>query len=130
MYYTKQEDYQGYSQINSNITAADGSRFRYAVTDDGKPGCIITGEDGADTVFPFSGSYTVIFRLTLSVHGWTDGKNYGSYGWNITAKISDGKCTFSPSSVPMINSILSSELNGQRRVYVPWSIALISITAD
>lgn len=85
---------------------------------------------GADTVFPFSGSYTVIFRLTLSVHGWTDEKNYGSYGWNITAKISDGKCTFSPSSVPMINSILSSELNGQRRVYVPWSIALISITAD
>ena len=41
-------------EINSNITAADGSRFRYAVTDDGKPGCIITGEDGADTVFPFS----------------------------------------------------------------------------
>lgn len=40
--------------LNSNITAADGSRFRYAVTDDGKPGCIITGEDGADTVFPFS----------------------------------------------------------------------------
>lgn len=89
-----------------------------------------TDVGGADTVFPFSGSYTVIFRLTLSVHGWTDEKNYGSYGWNITAKISDGKCTFSPSSVPMINSILSSELNGQRRVYVPWSIALISITAD
>lgn len=89
-----------------------------------------TDVGGADTVFPFSGSYTVIFRLTLSVHGWIDGKNYGSYGWNITAKISDGKCTFSPSSVPMINSILSSELNGQRRVYVPWSIALISITAD
>lgn len=89
-----------------------------------------TDVGGADTVFPFSGSYTVIFRLTLSVHGWTDGKNYGSRSWNVTAKISDGKCTFSPSSVPMINSILSSELNGQRRVYVPWSIALISITAD
>lgn len=54
MYYTKQEDYQGYSQINSNITATDGSKFRYAVTDDGKPGCIVTGKDGADTVFPFS----------------------------------------------------------------------------
>ena len=37
-----------------------------------------TDVGGADTVFPFSGSYTVIFRLTLSVHGWTDEKNYGS----------------------------------------------------
>ena len=89
-----------------------------------------TDVGGADTVFPFSGSYTVIFRLTLSVHGWTDGKNYGSYGWNITAKISDGKCTFSPSSVPMANSILSSDLGTQKRVYAPWSITLISITAD
>jgi hypothetical protein len=41
-------------EINSNITATDGSKFRYAVTDDGKPGCIVTGKDGADTVFPFS----------------------------------------------------------------------------
>ena len=89
-----------------------------------------TNVGGADTVFPFSGSYTVIFRLTLSVHGWLDGQNYGSYGWNITAKIFDGKCTFSPSSVPMINSILSSDLGSQKKVYVPWSIALISITAD
>ena len=43
-------------EINSNITAADGSQFRYTVTDDGKPGCIITGEDGADTVIPFKSS--------------------------------------------------------------------------
>ena len=89
-----------------------------------------TSIGGADTVFPFPGDYTVIFRLTLSVHGHMDGKNYGSYSWNITAKISDGKCTFSPSSVPMINSILSSDLGTQKRVYVPWAITLISITAD
>ena len=48
--------------INSNITAADGSRFRYAVTDDGKPGCIVTGEDGADTVIPFSNGAKIIDR--------------------------------------------------------------------
>lgn len=89
-----------------------------------------TSIGGADTVFPFSGNYTVVFRLTLSVHGHMDGKNYGSHSWNITANISDGKCTFSPSSVPMINSILSSDLGTQKRVYVPWSITLISITAD
>ena len=89
-----------------------------------------TAVGGADTVFPFSGNYTVVFRLTLSVHGYIDGKNYGSSSWNITAKISDGKCTFSPSSVPMTSSILSSDLGAQKRVYVPWSITLISITAD
>lgn len=42
------------SAVNGKLTASDGSTFRYGVTEDGKPGCIITDEEGADTVVPFS----------------------------------------------------------------------------
>lgn len=115
-----------FSEINDNLKG-----FTPVIDENtGKMTGYKTAVGGADTVFPFSGNYTVVFRLTLSVHGYIDGKNYGSSSWNITAKISDGKCTFSPSSVPMTSSILSSDLGAQKRVYVPWSITLISITAD
>lgn len=36
------------------LTAEDGTRFRYGVTQDGKPGYITTNGDGADTVHPFN----------------------------------------------------------------------------
>lgn len=36
------------------LVAEDGTRFRYGVTTDGKPGYIITDEDGADAVIPFN----------------------------------------------------------------------------
>ncbi len=115
-----------FSEINDNLKG-----FTPVIDENtGKMTGYKTAVGGADTVFPFSGNYTVVFRLTLSIHGYIDGKNYGSSSWNITAKISDGKCTFSPSSVPMTNSILSSDLGTQKRVYAPWSITLISITAD
>lgn len=41
------------SDLNNNLTAADGEQFRYGKTADGQRGIIVTGEDGADTVIPF-----------------------------------------------------------------------------
>lgn len=52
--------------LTDYLTAEDGTRFRFGVTADGKPGCIITDKDGADTVHPFnkySGDVTQYIRL-------------------------------------------------------------------
>lgn len=51
-----------FNQINSDLVAADGEKFRYGKTADGKRGYIITNEAGADTVIPFSHSIEVIYN--------------------------------------------------------------------
>ena len=92
-----------------------------------------TSVGGADTVFPFSGNYTVVFRLTINTKGyWTDVSQ--SKSADITAKISDGKCTFSPASVAT-SWFLSTEYTGDKKYnenhkYIGYSITLISITKD
>lgn len=50
------------AQQNSDLVAADGEKFRYGKTADGKRGYIITNEAGADTVIPFSHSIEVIYN--------------------------------------------------------------------
>ena len=108
-----------------------GKIENFHVGEDGKP--YITYKVGADSVSKKlgSGNYTIVIRLTLQALGWLTAKNYGSYSRDITIKISDGKCTFSPSSTGTTSSFLTSEITGDaNRVYIPWSIAVISITAD
>lgn len=43
------------SFLNSDLTASDGEQFRYGKDADGNRGVIVRGDDGADTVLPFSG---------------------------------------------------------------------------
>jgi hypothetical protein len=42
------------NELNSNLTTSDGVTFRFGVDADGNYGYITTGEDGADSVHPFS----------------------------------------------------------------------------
>ena len=45
---------QNTEQISERLVASDGTPFRFGVTEDGKFGYIVTDEEGADTVVPFS----------------------------------------------------------------------------
>lgn len=92
-----------------------------------------TALGGADTVFPFSGNYTLKFRLTINTKGYWTGVSQ-SKSADITAKISDGNCTFSPASVTT-DWFLSTENTGGNKYneihkYIGYSITLISITKD
>lgn len=92
-----------------------------------------TAVGGADTVFPFSGNYTLKFRLTINTKGYWTGVSQ-SKSADITAKISDGNCTFSPASVTT-DWFLSTENTGGNKYneihkYIGYSITLISITKD
>lgn len=46
------------AKINSDLTASDGEQFRYGKDANGNRGVIVRGDDGADTVIPFSGLIT------------------------------------------------------------------------
>ena len=92
-----------------------------------------TSVGGADTVFPFPGNYTLKFRLTINTKGYWTGVSQ-SKSADITAKISDGNCTFSPASVTT-DWFLSTENTGGNKYneihkYIGYSITLISITKD
>lgn len=72
-------------EVSDNLTASDGTTFRYGVTEDGKPGYIITDEEGADTVFPFNSGGTDsginCVSLYTSATGSTNAAmTYRSYG--------------------------------------------------
>lgn len=55
---------QNTEQISERLVASDGTLFRFGVTEDGKPGYVITDEAGADTVVPFSsgGDATALYE--------------------------------------------------------------------
>ncbi len=61
------------SELNSNLSAADGEKFRYGKTADGKRGYIITDEAGADTVIPFKG--TILSDANIYNQIWASGGN-------------------------------------------------------
>lgn len=50
---------QQVNEHSKNLTASDGVPFRFAVNSDGDYGYITTGEDGADTVRPFRGEFSI-----------------------------------------------------------------------
>lgn len=122
-----------FGEVNNNlISVTDGGQIEnFHIGEDGKP--YITYKVGADAVTKKlgSGNYTIVVRLTLQALGWMTAKNYGAYSRDITIKISDGEITFTPSNTGTTNSFLTLAITGDsNRVYIPWSIALISITAD
>lgn len=51
-------------ELNNGLTASNGEKFRYGITEDGKYGYIVTGEDGADTVIPFKRSPVLIGKFS------------------------------------------------------------------
>lgn len=74
-------------QLISDLTAADGEKFRYGKTADGQRGIIITGEDGADTVIPFS-----IFReAAIKYIESSDGTSYIVYASSVGCGHADNK---------------------------------------
>ncbi len=60
-------------QVNSNLTAGDGTKFRYGVTDDGKPGYIVTDGAGADTVVPFNNGFLPSFVTDVYIFRESNG---------------------------------------------------------
>jgi len=58
---------EGFEQVNNKLTASDGTAFRFGYNaDTGEYGYIITGEDGADTVIPFSNAKKLYEALQYS----------------------------------------------------------------
>lgn len=53
-------------KVNENLTASDGTTFRFGVNEEGEFGYIVTGEDGADTVIPFSNAKKLYEALQYS----------------------------------------------------------------
>ena len=47
--------------IIQDLSASDGTTFRFAVNDEGEYGYILTDEEGADTVIPFKKGVADIF---------------------------------------------------------------------
>lgn len=126
------------SELNNALVASDNTQFRFGVTEDGKYGYIVTDEEGADSVVPFSNPYLKfdaenggIFALddtgewiliyttdTLPVVSF-DGILYESgvyserYGTDYV--ITSGKTTFNPSDasgIHMCNSISNGTSSG------------------
>lgn len=117
-----------FGSINNNLKG-----FEPILDSTGKITGYKTALGGADTVFPFSGNYTLKFRLTINTKGYWTGVSQ-SKSADITAKISDGNCTFSPASVTT-DWFLSTENTGGNKYneihkYIGYSITLISITKD
>ncbi len=58
---------EGFEQVNNKLTASDGTAFRFGYNaDTGEYGYIVTGEDGADTVVPFSNAKKLYEALQYS----------------------------------------------------------------
>lgn len=80
------------SAVNNNLTADDGSQFRYGVTADGKPGW----KDGADTVHPFNQKVDKIIlygqAYSSSTSSSTTIKNIGYQ--KVTCSIDSGKIAY------------------------------------
>jgi hypothetical protein len=70
-------------QTNGDLTATDGTSFRFGVTEDGEYGYITTGEDGADTVNPFKRSndtyFSKIKEIVISYAGNGEHAIIGAY---------------------------------------------------
>ena len=68
--------------INSNITAADGTLFRFGKNADGQFGYIITDEAGADSVVPFKSDTKIINLGTGTSFNVSTQKGYQKFTHN------------------------------------------------